>query len=98
MNTGELVVFNFHESYRGVKKGDLFRVIEVNDKTQQITIVAIDEACLRPDEVGVRKKECRKKKIRTPAQLSQDDKARRTWKKRTLLDSLAAIEEERDDY
>ncbi|KKL15440.1 hypothetical protein LCGC14_2505600 [marine sediment metagenome] len=92
MNTGELVVFNFHESYRGVEKGDLFRVIEVNDKTQQITIVAIDEACLRPDEVGIRKKEVRrgrscgfnvkkkKKKIRTPAQLSQDSRARRIWK------------------
>ena len=82
MNIGEKVtLLSFHEAVRTVKKGDLFRVIEVKGEINPVvTLAAIDKDCLRPDEVGIRKKERKKKKVRTPAQLIMDSKARKAWK------------------
>ena len=63
MNTGEKVtLLYFTENVRSIKKGDLFRVIDVSN--QVITLAAIDGACLRDDEMGVRKE--KEKKPRKP--------------------------------
>ena len=102
MNTGEKVtLLYFTENVRSIKKGDLFRVIDVSNQT--ITLAAIDEACLRDDEMGARTKEKKKepkkpkelkKRIRSPKQKEMDMKARVVWMKRSVLQCLAVIDKE----
>ena len=100
MNTGEKVtLLYFTENVRSIKKGDLFRVIDVSN--QIITLAAIDDACLRDDEMGVRKeKEKKPKKPKKPtqslAQQRQNERARVAWKKRSVLQCLAIIDKENE--
>ena len=102
MNTGEKISLFHFDTRRSIKKGDLFRVIEVTE-TNRITLAAIDEACLRDDEMGARTKEKKKepkkpkelkKRIRSPKQKEMDMKARVVWKKRSVLQCLAIIDKE----
>ena len=101
MNTGEKVtLLYFTENVRSIKKGDLFRVLYV--RKQIITLAAIDDACLRDDEMGVRKEKRKKPKepkrpIRSPKQKAMDMKARIVWKKRSVLKCLAIIDKENEE-
>ena len=99
MNTGEKVtLLYFKENVRSIERGDLFRVLDV--KGQIITLAAIDDACLRDDEVGARRKDKvnpkKVKPIRSPKQKEMDVKARIVWKKRSVLQCLAAIDKEEE--
>ena len=104
MNIGEKVtILHFNEGVRLVKKGDLFRVIEVKGEINPvITLAAIDEACLRDDEIGARRKEKKKPKkpkkpSRTLAQQRMDIRARKAWKKQSVMECLAAIDKEEEE-
>ena len=100
MNTGS--EFSVLLSYdRRVKKGDLFRVIKVSEKTNRVTLAAIDDACLRDDEMGERKEKEKKprkpkKYPQSPAQERQNQRARVAWKKRSVLQCLAIIDKENE--
>ena len=103
MNTGGKISLFYFDAQKSIKKGDLFRVIEVTERNK-VTLAAIDDACLRDDEMGARTKERKKpkepkeleKRIRTPKQKGVDVKARIVWRKRSVLQCLAVIDKENE--
>ena len=101
MNTGSEFSVLLNRD-RSVKKGDLFRVIEVNVETNRITLAAIDDACLRDNEMGVRKEKKKKPKkqkkpIRSPKQKAMNQRARIAWKKRSVVQCIAIIDKEDEE-
>ena len=94
MNTGQTITLGLHN--RSIKKGDLFRVVKIGDGL--IVLAAIDDACLRDNEIGVRKE--KEKKPRKPKKYPQTpflfERARVAWKKRSVLECLAIIDKENE--
>ena len=93
MNIGQTVTISFHESYRSVKKGDLFRVVKIDN--EKITLAAIDDACLRDDEQGARKRATGKKPGRKPG--SRYGVRGGAPRKQNVLDCLATIDKEEEE-
>ena len=103
MNTGGKISLFYFDAQKSIKRGDLFRVIEVTERNK-VTLAAIDDACLRDDEIGARTKERKKpkepkepkKRPQSPKQERQNEKARVAWKKRSVLQCLAIIDKENE--
>ena len=101
MNTGGKISLFYFDAQKSIKKGDLFRVIEVTERNK-VTLAAIDDACLRDDEMGARKEKKKKpkelkKRPQSPAQERQNQRARVAWKKRSVLECLAIIDKENEE-